>query len=459
MNAGKRRLPLIGWIAMSLIVICAARSQAARSIMVDPQFSYYKDRTPESIVEEVKAHEYDDVRLCCANESGIDGKLVRAFVDSGVKVWMQTFSNGVYSRVDLPEDWESWQMKLRKGACPAGFTLLCPNNPAYREWKKRQVTTALRAHPFCGIDVAEPLLPAYPGPESEYYGCFCESCLAALRKMYPDVSAFPDFEDSKSPRYWKTDTDLYEKWVGFRVTTVVSWLDDLVNGKGGIRQKCPNVKVATWSLGLDVPDQLAKLREWEALDGAAIVRRVKPDVHVIQTDWPDWLKDKLSPDYPAKYKPVFDSIREAAPSIPILLQTDIGSKQNMRRSRDWIRRVEEAARKLGYAGVFHYEYHLGDYSYSEPPKVLKAAFEPGLIKLTFSKRLDPMLASNISNYSMSSGRVDFARVDGNMVRLSVSDAGSGSILTVANLSDDPARRFFRNHPACVMPESVQVVVE
>ena len=459
MNTDSHGLAQIGLVAGVLLMSCVWAAPAGRSTMVDPQFAYYKDRTPESIVQEIKANDYDEVRLCCTSESGIDGKLVKAFVDGGVKVWMQTFCNGVYSRADLPKGWESWQMKLRKGAYPAGFTCLCPNNAAYREWKKKQVAAALKAHPFCGIDLAEPFMPAYPGPESEYYGCFCDSCLAALKRMYPDVVAFPDFEDQKSIRYWKTDTALYEKWVGFRVATVVGWLDDLVNGKDGIRAQCPKVKVAIWSLGLDVPDQLARLREWEAIDGAAMARRVKPDVHVIQTDWPDWIKDHLPSDYPSRYKPVFDSVRDAAPSVAILLQTDIGSKENMRRGRQWIREVEEAARKLGCAGVFHYEYHLGDYIYTEPPRVVEAALEPGAIKLTFNKRLDPMPASNISNYSLTSGRIDFARVDGNIVRLSVSGAGSGSVLTISNLSDDASRRFFRDKPACVMPESVEVAVE
>ncbi|MGC8862274.1 MAG: hypothetical protein ACP5R5_05785 [Armatimonadota bacterium] len=446
-------------IAAFLQAACGRASAAGRAVMVDPGFAYYRDRTPESIVAEIKANGFDEVHLCCASASGIDGRLAKVFLDAGVRVWVQTFCNGVYSRAELPAGWESWQMKLRKEAHPAGFTLLCPNNPDYREWKKKQITAALSAHAVYGVDLAEPMLPAYPGPDSEFYGCFCDSCLAAFKKMYPDVPGFPDFQDSKSPRYWKTDRGLYEKWVGFRVATVVGWLDDLVNGKGGIRDKCPNVKVATWSLGLDVPDQLAKLREWEAIDGAAIVRRVKPDVHVIQTDWPDWMKDRLDPGYPERYKPVFDSIREAAPSLPIVLQTDIGSRPNMRRSRDWIARVEQAASKLGYAGVFHYEYHLGDYIYTEPPNVVKAALEDGVIELTFNKRLDPMTASNISNYSLSSGRIDFARVDGNFVRLSVSGAESGCILTIANLSDDPSRRLFRDRPACVTPESVQVVVD
>ncbi|MDH7602438.1 MAG: hypothetical protein QHI38_09875 [Armatimonadota bacterium] len=445
--------------AMIILAMVPLGAFGGRSITVDPAYPYYKDRSVESVVEEIKANGYDEVRLCCVNESGIDGKLVKAFADAGVRVWMLTFTNGVYSRVDLPKGWEAWRMKLRKKPDPAGFTMLCPNNRDYRAWKKQQVTAALQKYPFYGIDLAEPQMPAYPGPESEYYGCFCDACLAEFKRLYPDAPCFPDFDDPKSPHYWKTDKELYEKWVGFRVASVVNWLDDLVNGEGGIREKCPGVKVATWSLGLDVPDQLAKLREWQALDAAAIVRRVKPDVHVIQTDWPDWIKDNLKPDYPSAYKPVFDSVRQAAPSIPILLQTDIGSKPNMRRDNQWIKAVEAEAKKLGYAGVFHYEYHLGDYIYSEPPAVLASSFQSDTIKLVFNKRLDPAQACNVSNYSLSSGRVDFARVDGNIVYLSVSGVGRGSVLTISGLSDDPSRRLYHDKPACVMPEPVEIALE
>lgn len=444
---------------LTFFLLPCAAACASRSVIVDPHFAYYKERSLESIVEEIKANDYGDVRLVAVNESDINGDLVKAFREGGFKVWMLTFVNGVYSTADLPEGWQDWRMKLRGGKPPSGFTYFCLNNPAYVSWKKKQLVAALTKHPFHGIDLAEAFIPAYNGPESELYGCLCDRCAEAFKKMYPEVPGIPDFEDPKSPRWWKTDKTLYEKWIGFRVATVVNFLDELVNGKDGIREKCPDVKVCTWSLGLDVPDQLAKIREWEALDAAAIVRRVKPDVHMIQTDWPDWIKENLKPTYALKYKPVADSVREVSPKTSLMLQCDIGSQKQMRRDREWIRQVEEVAKKIGCESTTHYEYHLGQYIYTEPPRVVRAVLNDGVIRVIFNKRLDSTQASNISNYSLSSGHVEFAKVDGNIVLLSVSGVQSGVVLTVSGLSDDESRRFFHDKPACVMEESQDVMVE
>jgi hypothetical protein len=376
-----------------------------------------------------------------------------------VSVWCLTFVNGVYPPADLPKGWESWQMKRRKPGNPDGFVAFCPNNPDYRKWKKESLVAILTRHQFYGIDLAEPFLPAYPGPSSELYGCLCDHCVAAFKTMCPDVSGPPDFEDPKSPRYYKTDKALYEKWVGFRVAGVVSVLDDIVNGKDGIREKCPNIKVATWSLGLDVPDALAKLREWEAIDGAAMVKRIKPDVHVIQTDWPDWMKPGLSAKYPLKYKAIADSIHEASPKVELVLQTDIGSKPNNRRNRAWIDEVEKRAKEIGCAMTTHYEYSLGDYIYADPLAIVKAESEDGGFKLIFSKRLDSILASNMGNYSLSAGHVDYAKVDGNIVHLTISGADGKPEITVSGLSDDETRRFHHDKPACPMTDAVRVNVE
>lgn len=445
-------------VFLLILSICAAIG-ASRSVTVDPQFPYYRDRSPESVVEEIKANDYGDVRLVAVDESGIDGALVKAFRDGGIRVSMLTITNGVYSTSDLPKGWEEWRMKLRDGKPHPGFTYLCPNNPAYATWKKKQLVAALTKHPFQGIDFAEAFLPAYNGPDSEMYGCLCDHCAQAFKRTHPEVPGIPDFTDPESPRWWKTDKTLYEKWVGFRVATVVNFLDDLVNGKEGIREKCPDVRICTWSLGLDVPDQLSKLREWEAIDAAAIVRRVKPDVHMIQTDWPDWIKEGLKPTYALKYKPVADSVKEASPKTALMVQMDIGSQKQMRRSRTWIRDAEEAAKQIGCESCTHYEYHLGDYIYTEPPKAVSATLKDGTLRVIFNKRLDSTQSANISSYSLASGRVDFARIDGNIALLSVSGVEPGTTLTITGLSDDESRRFFHDKAACVMDEPQQVVVE
>jgi len=441
------------------LLVCASAAFAGRSITVDASFPYYKDRTPESIVDEISANGYDDVRMACTNESGINGDLVKAFRDGGIHIWFLTFINGTYSTADLPPGWEAWKMKLRHTKNVDGFIYLCCNNPEFRKWKKQRIVIALNSHPFYGVDLIEPFFPAFEGPKSDLYGCLCDSCVAAFKKMYPEVSGPPDFENPSSPHYWKTDTTLYEKWVGFRVSSVINYVDDLVNGKDGIREKCPQVKVATWSLGVDVPDQLRKLREWEAIDGAAMVKRVKPDLHVIQTDWPDWSKDSLPGSYPLKYKPVADSIKAESPSTPIMLQADIGSRTNMRRSRAWLDEVEKSARQIGCISTTSYEYHLGEYMYTEPPALVKAVSEHDGIKLIFNKRLDTVSASNIANYSLSSGQVDYAKVDGNVVHLSVSGAEGSVEVTVTGLSDDESRRLYHDRPVCIMDQSSKATVE
>lgn len=427
------------------------------SMNVDPVFYYYLNRSAESIVEELKANNYYDVRLVCVNESGISNSLVKQFAGSGVKVWMMTFTNGTYSTTDLPAGWESWKMVLRTPY--TGFTYLCPNNPGYRAWKKTQVTNALLAHPFYGIDFAEAFMPGTYGPSWDYYGCLCGHCADAFRAAYPGVPGPPDFENPASPDYYKTNTALYQKWIEFRVATVNGFLNELVNGAGGVRQRCPKARVCTWSLGLDTSDQLAKLREYYGLDAAAMVQLVRPDMHCIQTDWPDWTKTSLGANYVLGYAPVASSIRAVSPSTPISIQTDIGSTTSVRRTRSWINNVAGYAQQAGCRSVTCYEYHLGKYIYTEAPRVARAVWDAGKIKLIFQKRLDAASSTNLSNYSLDAGSVTAAALDGNIVRLTVSGAGAHPVVTVSNISDDESRRYYHDYPACVMTQSQQVTVE
>ncbi len=436
-------------LALALI-ICTTAVQAGRSITVSPGFAYYQARSCESIAEEISVNGFSDVRLISINKIGFTDELLGEFNKRGIKVWYACFCNGVYPPAELPRGWEAWQMKMRRPARPDGFISFCPNHPQYRAWKKANIVDALKRRDFHGIDLMEPFLPAYRGPVGEHYGCLCDHCSGAFKRMYPEVSGIPDFEDDKSPRYWKNDTSLYAKWVEFRVATVIGFLDELVNGRGGVRERCPKVKVATWSLGCAIPDQLKNLREWEAVDGSAIVRRVRPDLHVIQTDWPDWMKPDLPPGYPSSYKPVLDSIRAVAPSLPIVLQADIGSKMKNRRGLKWLAGVEQSARETGFTYTTSYEYFIGGYMYTEPPAVVKAKRAPGGVRLVWNKRVDPVSGGNVENYSLNSGRVTAATVDGNIVHLAVPGAESGLILSVSGVRDDAARRLFKDHPPCEM---------
>jgi hypothetical protein len=132
----------------------------------------------------------------------------------------------------------------------------------------------------------------------------------------------------------------------------------------------------------------------------------------------------------------------------------------MRRSREWMNQLEKTAKKIGLEQVTSYEYFIGDYIYTEPVTPVKAVFEePGTIKISFNKRLDPGPAASLANYSVDTGRIDFVKVDGNIVRLSVSATGEHPTVRISGLADDESRRLFHDKPACTMEAEASITVE
>lgn len=455
------RLTCLIMLALSSVVggvaICKP-DPFARSIQIDPQFAYYRDRSPDSIASEVRANGFGAVRLIYVCESAIDPALVKAFHNAGLAVWLTTFGNGTYSTADFPPGWEKWKMKLMSSdtSPAAGFTYLCLNDPGYREWKKKRIVDALKRAPFDGVEMAEPFWPAYMGPENKSYGCLCEDCRDAFLKMYPDEKTIPDFSDESSPDYYKTNKELYEKWIDFRAKSVVAFHGYIYNTPGGVRDVHPRVKIATWGIADDVPNPVETLIEWEGIDGAMLAAAIRPDMYVIQTDWPDWTRPDLSPDYPLKYKPFVDAIHSTMPKLPVIMQADNGSWENCRRDWGWLRRCESAARKAGMVGVTAYEYHLAlDIYEAEPAPVRTYAYD-STIRIAFNKRLDARTATDLANYTVDTGKVLSASCDGNLVFLKVE--GRPTRVSVRNISDDPARRFFKNHPPVTMKSERTVAV-
>jgi hypothetical protein len=202
-------------------------------------------------------------------------------------------------------------------------------------------------------------------------------------------SDIPDFRHRSSANYYKNNPILYRQWMEFRVWTVNRFLFELINGSGGVREARPGIRIATWSLGIHAgPDSVEKLREYQGLDAAAMITAVRPDLHFIQTQWPDWMRIWLKADYCKHYAPFVTQIRERHPHIPLAIQADIGSIKNMRRSRKWLSDFAAAAVDHGYAAWTAYEYHLGKYMYDEAPRPLRAVrLSPERICVQFSKRV------------------------------------------------------------------------
>lgn len=434
------------------------------SIQVDPGFPYYQGRSVESIADEIALAGYRSVHYFVTNENIVNGDLIDAFHAKGIAVWALVLGNGTYSTDRFPEEWPDWQMGLLKPVND-GYVRLSPFSPGYREWKKAALARLVTEYAFDGIEVAEPYFPEWTGLESGVYGDVGPLAKAAFREQYN--SEIPDFVNAASPNYYRTNTKLYEKWVEFRVDAVNAFLNELMNGKGGVREARPDILVATWSLAIDAGrDSVSRLRELQGLDAAAMVSAVRPEIHFFQTHWPDWVKPSLAPNYPTRYTPFVDQLRATHPAIPIGIQADIGSVKTMLRSRDWLNSFMKTIDELGYATWTAYEYHLGKYMYTEKPVPVEAKRgAPGWIIVWFNKRIDSFSASQLDHYLLvKDGQtqplsLEDAVVDGNRILLHSSDFPDGSFaVEFRDIEDTPDLWLYKGYPANKVPPGSRIKV-
>lgn len=417
---------------------------------IDPFLSaYYRGRSAKSIAEELSVHGFDGVQYIVTRDSRFDRELLDALQRKGMHVDYATFGNGTYDTSDLPEGWQQWRMVTRQ-PLNDGYTRLCLNHLGYRRWKKAQMVRMLREHPFDGLHIMEPYWPEYPGPDSPAYGCLCEGCKRLFHQQY-GAEAPLEFMESEHPRYWRKQPDLYRKWVHFRAASHTAFLNDLVNGQGGIRHMHPRAVVTVWVLAIDTEDPVAFVREVHGQDIAEVAQKVRPDQICLQTHWPDWIKANLPPTYVQAYKPLVEAVRAVRKDIPLMVQADIGSQPQNRQSWNWISLFRQACQQIGVKNSTLYEYVLGMYMYTEPPQIKRVFRQDGSkVLLVFNKRLHPVVADQPHKFLFSPPvQVLAVEVDGNLVTLRTSPLQRGRRyrLTVRDIADDPSNRWLPNTPA------------
>jgi hypothetical protein len=418
------------------------------SIQIDPAFSYYARRSPDSIAEELALAGYRIVHIFVTNELEVDGRLVEALRRKGLQVWALTLGNGTFGTSHLPAEWHSWQMGLLREPND-GYARLSPFCSAYVAWKKQVLAQLVKKLPFDGLEIAEPYLPEWNGLETGTYGDVGPHARAAFREKYGADP--PEFRDKTSPAYYRKQPQLYADWVQFRVDGVNGYVDEIINGAEGVRAARPGILIATWTLAVDAgADSVAKLRELQGNDAAAMIDRVRPDLHYLQTHWPDWTRASLSARYVRSYRPFVESIRKAHPSLPLGIQTDIGSAKRMIRSRAWLEAYVREVQALGGATWTAYEYTLGGAQYDEAPRLL-AAQRTGArtATLSFHKRVAPCSPVDVRIALRSGGnerqlRVISVETDGNRVRLTVGEGweANGKELGASGFADTPELLLF-----------------
>lgn len=436
------------------------------SIQVDPGFPYYLNRSAESIVEEIELAGYRIVRYFVVNENIVNKELIQAFQAKGIAVWAMVLGNGTYSVDCFPEEWPEWQMELIKPT-HEGFWKLSPFSEGYVSWKKAALARLVAEYGFDGIEIAEPYFPEWNGIETGVYGDIGPLARKAFLEQYGHE--IPDFRDSSSPNFYLNIPDVYEKWIQFRVDAVNGFLDEMINGAGGVREAKPDILVATWSLAIDAgPESVRLLREYQGLDAKSMIAKVRPDIHVLQTHWPDWVKSEaeLPGDYVEKYNPFVDDIRSVHPDLPLAVQADIGSSLPMLKGREWLDLFIATIQRLGYASWTAYEYHLGKYMYEESPvpkRVTRRGYNE--IIISFNKRVDPLSAASIEHYSIANQEgaqwiaVQSVRTDGNRIMIHSDHFPKGSFeLEINGIKDTPDLWLHKGFQENSIPEQCRIHV-
>lgn len=444
----------------------AGRPWALRgaSIQIDPLFPYYADRSPDSIADELVLAGYRTVHYFVVNEQKVDLRLVEALQRREIAVWALVLGNGTFSAEHAPPLWKQWRMELLR-PINDGFERFSHFSTEYIEWKKEVLSYVLSNVPFDGVEVAEPYFPEWNGLERGVYGDVGPLAAQAFRARYGEE--MPEFRDTSSSRYYTRVPELYEAWIDLRVDAVNGLIHELINGAKGAREVRPDIQVATWSLAVRDDDAARKLREWQGLDAVSMIELVKPDLHVLQTHWPDWMKRGLPADYIREYEPLAASIRERYPDLPLGIQADIGSRASMIKGRRWLDDFEHHAYALGYRTWMAYEYHIGGYMYAEPPLPSSGLrLDDAEVMITYNKRIDPDSIGEVLLYP-SSGmsrpqvvKVTGSAVDGNRLFLRFARAlpETPFQLEVRDVRDTPELWLLKGRKANRTPRRTRVSI-
>lgn len=424
----------------------------AKTVQIDTDFEYYKNRSADSIASEIEVNGFGGVYYFVIRDGALNRQVVEELQRRAIPVALMTLPAMVYlteQELDalLPSNWRDWKVRFT-GDAMEQYIFIGFNYPEYRAWYKPYLIKILRDNNFDGFTFAEVMYPITDGPERNppFYG----DVSANFRQSFMQDTgsdAFPNFTAPESSDYFKRNVALYLKLVEYRVKMINEFYNDIINSPDGIRAAVPNIKFATWTLGINLPDGVNKLRIWEGNDIASMISLVKPDIHFIQTHAPDWSNPALPPDYPLAYKPFFEAVHQADPHVKIALQADFGSLEPIRRPPEWRKKFYESARNAGVDTTTYYEFSLRWEVYNAAPELKAIEASGTAAKLRFDQRLGADAARIVTGRKIGGATIIDAAVDGNTLILELGSPlaeGKLASIDISGIASDPAVRFGKN---------------
>ncbi len=434
-----------------------------RTVQADFGFDMYKDRSARSIAEEIAANGYEGVYYFVVSDSAVRKDIISELQKRGIPVAALVIASGAYLPVDeRPQDWEKYRMEFTNNRMD-DYKFMSFVHKDYAIWMKHRIVKLINQNGFDGFTFAEAMYPITEGLERKdvLYGDISPVFQTEFKKATGDT-VFPEFVNEAQWNYYKKIPKIYNDLVEFRVKTVNDFYDEVVNGKDGVREKCPGAFVATWTMGISIPNGVEKLRQWEGQDIPTMIKRVKPDMHFIQTHWPDWSNHDLKGNYPLLYNPFFDVIKTTDPNMPIGFQTDLVSEAGARRPLDWQNLFYKTCELMKLDSTTYYVFSLRWAVYNQPPQLsgVKLVWKD-IVELCFDKRISKdcgdivlgrkmIVADNGKSYTVKS-----AEVDGNLLKVQLDGDLSGTneiTVNVGGIKDDPAYRVAPKGEVNIIPD-------
>ena len=423
-----------------------------RTVTIDPGFPSYKGRSARSIAEEIVANGYSGVYYFVTSDNAIRSDIIKELKNKDVPVGFLIIASGAYLPLDeRPTGWEKWKMEFTNNSMDS-YSFMSFVHKEYAEWSKQRVVNLIKKYDFDGVTFAEAMYPITNGLECDnvFYGDISPE----FQKLFKEATGntvFPEFIDKDSPNYYKKITDVYNDLVDFRVKTVNDFYDEIINGEGGVRQQCPSVMVATWTLGINQKDGVEKLREWEGNDIPSMIKQVEPDLHFVQTHYPDWANPDLKPSYVRKYYPFIKAVRDTDENMPIGFQADFVSHKTNRRDPNWQKCFYRTCDELAIDSTTYYVFSLRWDVYEEAPELVSVKKSDSCsLELCFDQRIAKSCQDIISGREMiidEQGikyKVEKAEVDGNLLHITLDkqlQVDQKITVLLEGIKDDPSCRY------------------
>jgi len=433
-----------------------------RTVQIDLGFDMYKDRSARSIAEEIAANGYEGVYYFVCSDKGVRKDVIQELQKRGIPVAALVCASSTY----MPEeerikDWKKYQMQFTNSSMDQ-YKLMTYVDKTYLAWMKNRVVNLINEKGFDGFTFAEVMYPIADGLERDkvLYGDISPAFQAAF-KAATGNTVFPEFVNKNKPNYYKKIPKVYNDLVEFRVKVINDFYAEVVNGKDGIREKCPGVFVASWTQGASFSDCVNKIREWEGNDASAMIKQVKPDMHFIQTHWMDWSDPNINGDYPLLYKPFFDNIKKTDANLPIGLQADFVSQEGARRNLEWQKLFYKTCEQMGIDSTTYYVFSQRWAVYEEPPRLCNVSLiSKDTAELCFDQRISKdckkivlgrkmIVADNGKSYTVKS-----AEVDGNLLKVVLDGELSGVkevTVNIGGIKDDPQYRWAPKGKVNIIP--------